>query len=93
MKIIEKYIFWLLASISERANKVSPIYYLSILGSILLSTALGSLFCLIPAHNVLKEPFYWYEYQISIVFGVLPFVIWFVLIQAEYKYNFKVSKL
>ena len=69
---------------------MSPIYYLSILSSILLSSALGSLFCLIPAHNVLKEPFYWYEYQISIVIGVLPFVIWFVLIQAEYWAEFTI---
>ena len=39
----------------------SILYYISILGGPLLAATAGSFLCLIPIHNVLEQPEYWYE--------------------------------
>ena len=40
-------------------------------------------------HNILNEPNYWYEYQISSILGVWPFIICGTILQAIYFAEFK----
>lgn len=53
-----------------------PWYYLSTLSGPLLGIGAASAYSLIPYHNVLNEPCYWYEYQIVTILVYAPLVIW-----------------
>ena len=69
-------------------NECLSLHYLSTLCGPLLACASGSLFCLIPSHNVFDDSYFWFENQINIVIGVLPFLISGTILQAEYLADF-----
>ena len=68
--------------------KISPLYYLTILSGPIVIWAITSAECLIPARNVLKEPEYWYEYQLLMVLGLVPLFLGQTFINALYWCNF-----
>ena len=57
-------------------KETSSWYYLSVLGGPLLGIGAASAYCLIPYHNVLNEPCYWYEFQIVTILVYTPLVVW-----------------
>ena len=67
-------------------------YLLSVLSGPSAILAVLSVECLIPLHNVLKEPQYWYEHQLILAFGVIPFVIGQTLQFTIYWANFSFEK-
>ena len=58
--------------------------FFSILSGPLLSCASASLFCLIPAHNILEQPKFWYEFQILAFIGLVPLFLSQILVQVNY---------
>ena len=76
-------------------NEPDSIHYSSWLFGILLTCTAMLSILIVPWHNALKEPFYWYEYH---VFGAPPWlalVVAFYIITLEYwagiKYDKKVN--
>ena len=67
-------------------------YLLCVLSGPSAILAVLSVECLIPLHNVLKEPQYWYEHQLILAFGVIPFVIGQTLQFTIYWANFSFEK-
>ena len=59
----------------EDGNEISPLYHFSLLSGPIAILAVISVECLIPFHNVLEEPQYWYEHQLILAFGVIPFIM------------------
>ena len=59
----------------EDEVEISPLYHLSTLSGPIAMLAVISAECLIPLHNVLKEPQYWYEHILILTFGLMPFMI------------------
>ena len=59
----------------EDEVEISPLYHLSTLSGPIAMLAVISAECLIPLHNVLKEPQYWYEHLLILAFGLMPFFI------------------
>ena len=41
-----------------------------------MAIAVASIYTLIPYHNVLKEPCYWYEFQIVAIVVYVPLLTW-----------------
>ena len=69
-------------------EQISCFHYVSAFTGPILACALGALFCIVPAHNVLEEPEYWYEFQLTVML-VLPFLYLIgLLVVAEYWANF-----
>ena len=68
------------------------LHYLSALSGPIVSCSVGTIFCSIPRHNVFAQPQFWYEYQICILVGILPFIMCLVLIQAMYWANFEIKE-
>ena len=62
--------------------------YLSLFSGPILACACAGIFCLIPAHNILQEPKYWYEFQLMIGVGFLPLFHAQVLLQGLYWADF-----
>ena len=58
----------------------------------ILACAVGSIFCLIPAHNVLQAPSYWYEYHLCVIFGIFPISMCGILLQVNYWAEFRFDK-
>ena len=54
-------------------EKVPSIHHISVLGGPILATSVASVYCLIPQHNILKEPCYWYEFHLCAGAAVIPF--------------------
>ena len=73
---------------SKRSYKGSNWYHLTIFSGTLLACANGSFIALIPIHNVLKQPDYWYEDLLCRVFTVGFLFACQILIEAEYWSNF-----
>ena len=42
-------------------GKVSDLHYVSCFSGVILTILLNSIYCLIPIHNPLEEPMYWYD--------------------------------
>ena len=42
-------------------EKVSDLHYISCFSGVILTILLNSIYCLIPIHNPLEEPLYWYD--------------------------------
>ena len=57
---------------------MSFIHHISVLGGPILTTLIASVYCLIPQHNILKEPCYWYEFHLCAGIAVIPFLSWLV---------------
>ena len=53
----------------NEVDTTNCIHHVSVLSGILLLIGMGSFTCLIPQHNILEEPYYWYE---SMLLSVLP---------------------
>ena len=43
-----------------------------------LAIAVASIWCLVPFHNVLKEPCYWYETHIAGILAFIPLMVWVI---------------
>ena len=69
----------------------SGLYYLSILSGPLLVCLYMSLVTLIPIHNVIEQPEYWYEDIITRVLTASPIHACMVMIRADYwaRFSFK----
>ena len=78
-----------LEPISGKSNsKGSNWYYLTIFSGTILACINGSFIALIPIHNVLKQPDYWYEDVFCRVLTVGFLFACQILIEAEYWSNF-----
>ena len=60
---------------SDQGSFLSILYYLSILLGPICALFCGSLLCLVPIHNELKQPFYWYEGQLCRMFAAGPMIL------------------
>ena len=68
------------------------LYGFSVLCGPALAIGIASIWCLVPFHNVLEEPCYWYEYHISSALLVNPFMTWTGHpMVTEYLANFSVN--
>ena len=47
-------------TVSEN-EKVSDLHYLSCFSGVIFTILLNSIYCLVPIHNPLEEPMYWYD--------------------------------
>lgn len=63
-----------IANVVEESSDVL-LYCLSSFSGPVLAIGAASIYTLIPYHNVLKEPCYWYEIQIGVVLAFLPFLV------------------
>ena len=63
--------------------------YFSILSGPILAGACGAILCLVPIHNVMKYPSYWYEDQIIRVVAILILSMLNNLYKVEYWSNFR----
>ena len=48
-------------------------YYLSGFSGVIITCILVSGYALIPCHNHLEEPYFWYEYLLQLIFIIVPF--------------------
>ena len=67
-------------------------HYLSVLSGPIIACFCGSFLTLVPIHNVLEQPQFWYEDQLSKAIPVVPMIVSQILIHAEYWSNFKFEK-
>ena len=51
----------ILYHVSAKISEGSPLDYATILSGPLLACICGGLVCLVPIHNVMEQPKYWYE--------------------------------
>ena len=65
----------------------SSLWYLSTFSGPILACVFGSFLCLVPIHNVLEQPVYWYEDQLT-RFAGSPVVISQMMIRAEHWSDF-----
>ena len=63
------------------------VHYVSLFSGFFLTCGLTSLLFLIPQHNVLEEPYYWYEYMLLEAFGWMPIVSALILLTSSYWAN------
>ena len=49
---------------TDQLETISSIHYVSALSGIFLACGMSIFICLIPQHDILEEPFYWYENMI-----------------------------
>ena len=59
---------------AEQSSEVF-LYCLSSFSGPLLAIGAASVYTLIPYHNVLKEPCYWYEFQVAAILVYLPLLV------------------
>ena len=50
------------------------LYGFSVLSGPTLALCIASIWCLVPFHNVLEEPCYWYEFHIGALLLTMPFL-------------------
>ena len=67
-------------------------YYISILSGPFWACLTGSFICLIPIHNVMEQPWYWYEDQLTKFFAVIPNMICLIIIRAKFWSGFEFEK-
>ena len=58
----------------DESNDISCIYYISLVSGIILGCGATSIYCLVPQHNILEEPQFWYEPVILTSIVWAPFV-------------------
>ena len=68
------------------------LYNLSILSGPLVACVFGSFICLLPIHNVLKEPAYWYEEVLCRMLSSGFLVACQTTVEAEFWSNFRFEK-
>ena len=77
----------------ESKTFTTILYGLSVLSGPALAIAVASIRCLVPYHNVLEEPCFWYESILATLFAVIPFVVWLNHpLTTEYWSNFSMKK-
>ena len=54
-------------------NSYGAIHYLSGFTGIIITCILVSGYALIPCHNHLEEPYFWYEYLLQLILIIVPF--------------------
>ena len=79
-----KFIFLHLGSETES----SVLHHISILSGPIFALLAGSFLCLVPIHNVMEQPQYWYEDQFCRAMALVPLMISKNLLRAEYWSNF-----
>ena len=72
------------------AASPSFIYHVSIWSGLLLSCACGSFLILVPVHNVMEEPNYWYMDQTYRFLAAIPIMTCQTFVRAKYWSNFSV---
>ena len=73
----------------DESSNIIP-YCLSVFSGPILAIGIASIYCLIPYHNVLEEPCYWYEFQIAVTVAFYPLLAWTVHpIMTKYFANLK----
>ena len=69
------------------------LYGFSVLSGPTLAIGIASIWCLVPFHNVLKEPCYWYEFHVACLVTFIPFMIWTTHpMSTEYWANFSMKR-
>ena len=53
---------------TDQLETISSIHYVSALSGIFLSCGMSIFICLIPQHDILEEPYYWYETMVLTAF-------------------------
>ena len=66
----------------------SVLHYISIISGPVFALLAGSFLCLVPIHNVMEQPQYWYEDQFCRAMALVPLMIGKNLLRAEYWSNF-----
>lgn len=88
---MNKYGIFLAFLVEPKALK-TILYGFSVLSGPVLALGIASIWCLIPYHNVLEEPCYWYEYQLTSLLNV-PILIWTIHpLGTEYWAKFSIKK-
>ena len=57
------------------------------LGGIVLSVMVSGTFLLIPMHNILEHPDYWYEYMLQVMFGYIPLNAAAIILNSSHRMN------
>ena len=57
---------------TDQLEAISCIHYLSAVSGIFLACGMSISICLIPQHNILEEPYYWYENMVLVAFVWIP---------------------
>ena len=73
-------------------EKISWFHHFSILSGPINACFHAAVFCLVPAHNVFKEPEYWYEFQLAVMLLLGCCYVDGILIAAELLANFTFEK-
>ena len=81
-----------IANVVEESSEVL-LYCLSSFSGPLLAIGATSINTLIPYHNVLKEPCYWYEFQVAAILVYLPLLMFVShLLITKYWLNFELTQ-
>ena len=75
-----------------KEKKISMFHHFSILSGPINACFHAAAFCLVPAHNVFKEPEYWYEFQLAVMLLLGCCYVDGILIAAELLANFTFEK-
>ena len=73
-------------------SKENPIHYISWAFGLLLSCGYVSLITLVPGHNILKEPYYWYELMIFAATGANSISVALFILELAYWANISYAK-
>lgn len=71
---------------------ISPIHYVSWIFDVFLIVAFIGLYTLVPQHNMLEYPGFWYEYLIVLVCGYCVIVSVQMVLQSYYRANLTYAK-
>ena len=83
----------LICFLVEPKTFTTIIYGFSVLSGPALAIAVASIWCLVPFHNVLKEPCYWYEFHIAVILTYIPFMVWVIHpLVTEFWLNFDMNR-
>ena len=66
----------------------SYIHHFSLLSGPILTCGLASLYCFVPVHNAITEPYYWYEFHVLTILVCLPFFYGMTMLEGIYWSNF-----
>jgi len=76
----------------EEEVPISPVHYFSWIFDVFLIVAFIGLYTLVPQHNMLEYPGYWYEYLIVLVAGYCVIVSAQMVLQSYYRANMTYAK-
>ena len=74
---------------NQSTDKVSPKYVLFAVIGILPALASKWIYTLIPVHNVIQDPYYWYELPLQLMFGYLLIWVTYSSFACSYFMNIK----